>query len=68
MAFWKPGSERPASALDRDSGSDAWATYAPAAERTRLPVYAHRTSILYMVERYPVVVVVGQTGDRKSVV
>lgn len=36
------------------------------AQRQRLPIYKHRNKILWCVERYPVVIIVGQTGSGKS--
>lgn len=35
-------------------------------QRTRLPIYKHREKLLYCVEKYGVVIVVGQTGCGKS--
>ena len=36
------------------------------AQRRSLPIHRHRRQILYAVERYPVVVIVGETGSGKS--
>lgn len=61
MAFWKPGAERPASALDRDASAPVWVPSA-----TPLPVHAARSRILYALEQYAVVVLVGETGSGKT--
>ncbi|UZJ54592.1 hypothetical protein CBS101457_003912 [Exobasidium rhododendri] len=73
-AFWKPGTARPGSTLDRASENEAIITTSAVKEtgggiqgqRSRLPIAEQRTKILYMVQRYPVVVVVGQTGCGKT--
>jgi ATP-dependent RNA helicase DDX35 len=36
------------------------------AQRQRLPIYKHREKLLWCVERYKVMIVVGQTGCGKS--
>lgn len=36
------------------------------AQRQRLPIYKHRQKLLWCVENYQVVIVVGQTGSGKS--
>lgn len=36
------------------------------AQRQRLPIYKHRDKLLWCVEKYQVVIVVGQTGSGKS--
>lgn len=73
MAFWKPGAERPASALDRASvreqelGIDVpQPSFVDAELRERLPVYRHRRELLYLLEHHGVVVVVGHTGSGKT--
>ena len=35
-------------------------------QRRRLPIYAHRTELLYLVESHATVVVVGETGSGKT--
>ena len=62
MAFWKPGAERPASALDRDASAPVWLPSA-----APLPVQAARSRILYALEQYAVVVLVGETSGEKIV-
>ena len=73
MAFWKPGAERPASALDRASVREqdlgielAEPAFVDAGLRERLPVYRHRAELLYLLERHGVVIVVGHTGCGKT--
>ncbi|KAK0532280.1 hypothetical protein OC834_002666 [Tilletia horrida] len=90
--FWKPGSARPGSVLDRagedelDTGSLAAAAGAARdrgqgdeheqrnslltggiqAQRDRLPIARQRDELLYMIERFPVLIVIGQTGCGKT--
>lgn len=44
------------------------ATFIPALHKpsTLLPIAKHRESLLYLVETYPVTIVVGQTGSGKT--
>ena len=35
-------------------------------QRQRLPIFKHREELLYTVEKYPVVIVIGQTGCGKT--
>jgi ATP-dependent RNA helicase DDX35 len=35
-------------------------------QRRRLPIYAHRTELLYLVEKHATTVVVGETGSGKT--
>jgi ATP-dependent RNA helicase DDX35 len=73
-AFWKPGTARPGSTLDRLSESEGVITTAKPKEavggiqgqRERLPIAKQRTKLLYMVQKHPVVIVVGQTGCGKT--
>ncbi|KAI5449470.1 hypothetical protein NCC49_004691 [Naganishia albida] len=82
LQFWKPGTAGPGSSLDRESeaegglllsipiAADPQSRYAAppslTSQRTRLPIYKHRDKLLYCVEKYGVVIVVGQTGCGKS--
>ncbi|KAK4689933.1 ATP-dependent RNA helicase DDX35, partial [Tremellales sp. Uapishka_1] len=75
MQFWKPGAAAPGSSLDRDteaegsllpSSSTRNAHLSLDAQRQRLPIYKHREKLLWCVEKYNVVIVVGQTGCGKS--
>lgn len=91
MAFWRPGAARPADVAiaaapdatpDEDAATASAASSPPpctAHHRRALPVFAHRLELLYAVERFGVVVVVGEPGcgtstqlpqylERKSVV
>lgn len=62
------GATDAASDLDRgdDGALDAVALVGSGVERTRLPVHRYRQALLALVERYPVVVVVGHTGCGKT--
>ncbi|GAB1517226.1 hypothetical protein RhiTH_000270 [Rhizoctonia solani] len=74
MQFWKPGTTAPGSTLDRATqAEDNIIHSAPAssnlgiqAQRERLPIFKHREKILYAVEKYGVVIIVGQTGCGKT--
>ncbi|KAL1411224.1 hypothetical protein Q8F55_002175 [Vanrija albida] len=74
LQFWKPGAVAPGSSLDRETenegtivaSSSKLANLSLEAQRARLPIYKHRTKLLWCVERYQVVIVVGQTGSGKS--
>ncbi|ORY22759.1 pre-mRNA splicing factor [Naematelia encephala] len=72
--FWKPGAAAPGSSLDRETEAEGSllpstsrnAHLSLEAQRQRLPIYKHREKLLYCVEKYRVVIVVGQTGSGKS--
>lgn len=73
--FWKPGAAAPGSSLDRETESEGSllpsinpqvAHLSLDAQRQRLPIYKHRQKLLWCVEKYKVVIVVGQTGCGKS--
>ncbi|OWZ35392.1 ATP-dependent RNA helicase DDX35 [Cryptococcus neoformans AD2-60a] len=75
LQFWKPGTAAPGSSLDRESEKDGSllpvntsqnAHLSLDAQRQRLPIYKHREKLLWCVEKYSVVIVVGQTGSGKS--
>ncbi|THH27631.1 hypothetical protein EUX98_g6554 [Antrodiella citrinella] len=74
MQFWKPGTVAPGSSLDRVNETDgSVVSSAPLSSlvsvqsaRERLPIYRHREKLLYCVEKYGVVIVVGQTGCGKT--
>ncbi|XP_043946393.1 probable ATP-dependent RNA helicase DHX35 [Protopterus annectens] len=77
MKFWKPGTEGPGTAIseERQSAAEASGTaviYNPHTslsieqQRQRLPIFKHRNHILYLVENYQTVVIVGETGCGKS--
>jgi ATP-dependent RNA helicase DDX35 len=71
--FWKPGSARPprqqsSSIVDRqDSTSENVDLYqhssmSIAQHRRRLPIAAYRTQMLYLLEKYRTLIIIGQTG------
>ena len=73
--MWKPGTARPNEpTVDREvvRESDGAIVHNPnaqlslAQQRRRLPIYDERRNLLYMVESYPSVVVVGHTGCGKT--
>ncbi|KAG9332603.1 hypothetical protein JZ751_014701 [Albula glossodonta] len=75
MKFWKPGSEGPGLSEERElttetTGSpviyNPYASLSIEKQRQKLPVFKHRNHILYLVESYQTVVIVGETGCGKS--
>ena len=76
-SFLRPGDRRPAAFgvsfdVDRDERGAAPPVYnrnerlAVAEQRRRLPIYVHRTELLYLVEAHATTVVVGETGSGKT--
>ncbi len=72
--FWKPGSARPprqqsSSIVDRhDSTSENVDLYqhssmSIAQHRRHLPIASYRTHILYLLEKYRTLIIIGQTGQ-----
>ncbi|KAK1156158.1 putative ATP-dependent RNA helicase DHX35 [Acipenser oxyrinchus oxyrinchus] len=76
MKFWKPGTEGPGLSLNEEREATAEVggsiIYNPHAslsiekQRQKLPVFKHRNYILYLLENYQTVVIVGETGCGKS--
>ncbi|KAG1942066.1 RNA helicase family protein [Pimephales promelas] len=75
MKFWKPGSEAPGVCEERDLSTETTGSpiiFNPHTalsiekQRQRLPVFKHRNNILYVVESFQTVVIVGETGSGKS--
>ncbi|XP_006816912.1 putative ATP-dependent RNA helicase DHX35 [Saccoglossus kowalevskii] len=75
--FWKPGTDAPGTGLHEErerisEGSGEVVVYNPHVsisieqQRQRLPIFKHRNHILYLVEKYETVVIVGETGCGKS--
>ena len=75
--FWKPDSEKPGGGITTErpvNGNDTTDTaiYNPNSslsmnlQRQRLPIFMHRTNILYLLEKYETVIIVGETGCGKS--
>lgn len=70
MAFWHPGTERPAQPIDPDG--DATPVYNPLSgfsidvQRRRLPIFEHRQALLYAVTQNGVTIVVADVGAGKS--
>ena len=69
--FWKPKSStifKEESSRDTESGAATFNfSNAPLAQqRLLLPIYKHKRQILYSVEHFGVVVIVGETGTGKS--
>ncbi|KAJ3794088.1 Asp-Glu-Ala-His box polypeptide 35 [Lentinula aff. detonsa] len=74
LKFWKPGTAGPGSSLDRDTQTEenvvqcapAYSSLSIQSQRERLPIYKHREKLLYCIEKYGVMIVVGQTGCGKT--
>ncbi|XP_040186377.1 probable ATP-dependent RNA helicase DHX35 [Rana temporaria] len=75
IRFWKPGTEGPGANLSEERQSNAEVTsvvYNPHAslsieqQRQKLPVFKLRNHILYLLENYQTVVIIGETGCGKS--
>ena len=73
--FWKPGTSRPAElpSVDREPHREgasvvynANASLSLAQQRRRLPIFDERRALLWMVEQYATLVVVGHTGCGKT--
>ncbi|KAL5021560.1 hypothetical protein ScPMuIL_000715, partial [Solemya velum] len=74
--FWKPGTEGPSVRVREERVTNEQESEVAVynsntslsidQQRQRLPVFAHRTRILYLVETYQTLVVVGETGCGKS--
>ncbi len=75
--FWKPGTEAPGAHLHLErtqGGGDSETSVifnsnkslSIEQQRQRLPVFKHRNHILYLVENYQTVIIVGETGCGKS--
>lgn len=74
LQFWKPGTAGPGSSLDRANETEenvvqsapTSGVYSVQSARERLPIYKHRSKLLYCVETFGVTIVVGQTGCGKT--
>ena len=77
MKFWKPGTDAPGSHIEEERKDVAdtavsAVVYNPNAslsierQRQSLPVFCYRNHILYLVENYRTIVIVGKTGCGKS--
>ncbi|XP_048819449.1 probable ATP-dependent RNA helicase DHX35 isoform X4 [Lagopus muta] len=77
VKFWKPGTEGPGVSVSEERQSPAESSgvtviYNPYAslsieqQRQKLPVFKLRNHILYLVESYQTLVIVGETGCGKS--
>ncbi|KAM8774926.1 putative ATP-dependent RNA helicase DHX35 [Rhynchonycteris naso] len=77
VKFWRPGTEGPGVSISEErssvaENSAATIVYNPYAalsieqQRQKLPVFKLRNHILYLIENYQTVVIVGETGCGKS--
>ena len=73
MKFWRPGKSGPEETVMLDSGSgDKITNFNPNGnmsldqQRRKLPIFQYRNHILWLIENYKTVVLVGETGCGKS--
>uniref|UniRef100_A0A6Q2YUB5 RNA helicase n=1 Tax=Esox lucius TaxID=8010 RepID=A0A6Q2YUB5_ESOLU len=75
MKFWKPGSEAPGISEEREVTTETtlspiifnpYTALSIEKQRQKLPVFKHRNNILYLVENYQTVIIVGETGCGKT--
>uniref|UniRef100_A0A2K5RCA2 DEAH-box helicase 35 n=1 Tax=Cebus imitator TaxID=2715852 RepID=A0A2K5RCA2_CEBIM len=77
VKFWRPGTEGPGVSISEErqslaENSGTTVVYNPYAslsieqQRQKLPVFKLRNHILYLIENYQTVVIVGETGCGKS--
>ncbi|KAH0619085.1 hypothetical protein JD844_018733 [Phrynosoma platyrhinos] len=77
MKFWKPGTDGPGANLSEERQSPAesasvsviynpYVSLSIEQQRQKLPVFKLRNHILYLVENYQTLVIVGETGCGKS--
>ncbi|XP_041375611.1 probable ATP-dependent RNA helicase DHX35 isoform X2 [Gigantopelta aegis] len=75
--FWKPGTVAPGVGLEEErksltEESSQAVQYNPHRslsvdqQRQKLPIFQHRTNILYLVEKFQTVIIIGETGCGKS--
>lgn len=75
--FWKPGTEGPGLGISEERISSAeasgtavihnrYASLSIEQQRQKLPIFKHRNHVLYLVENYQTLVIVGETGCGKS--
>lgn len=69
-SFWKPGTSAPGGAERGDESTqivDRKLAHLPLdGQRKALPIYRHRNSVLFALEKHRTVVVVGETGCGKT--
>jgi len=77
VKFWKPGTDTPGSHIEEERQNvvetaslpvlyNPNASFSIERQRQSLPVFRYRNHILYLVENYRTVVIVGETGCGKS--
>ncbi|XP_067943548.1 probable ATP-dependent RNA helicase DHX35 isoform X2 [Watersipora subatra] len=72
--FWKPGTSAPGEDIkeERIGNEIITSSYNPhmslsiRQQREQLPIFKHRTHVLYCVEHYQTTIIVGETGSGKS--
>lgn len=68
--FWKPGTSAPGGVERGDDSAhvvDGKLAHLPLnAQRKALPIYRHRNSVLFALEKHRTVVIVGETGCGKT--
>ncbi|CAK8685220.1 putative ATP-dependent RNA helicase DHX35 [Clavelina lepadiformis] len=65
--FWKPGENVPVEEEIRDSGEFVhYSVLSLQRQQQKLPIYQYKTHILYLLEKYQTLIIVGETGSGKS--
>lgn len=68
--FWKPGTSGPGGVERGDDSTqlvDRKLSHLPLDKQRRtLPIYRHRNSVLFALQKYRTVVIVGETGSGKT--
>ncbi|XP_008317580.1 probable ATP-dependent RNA helicase DHX35 [Cynoglossus semilaevis] len=75
MKFWKPGAEAPGISEERELNTETTGspiifnphtTLSIEKQRQKLPVFKHRNNILFLLESFQTVIIVGETGCGKT--
>jgi len=67
VRFWKPGDQVPVEQEVKERGEVAhYAVLSIEKQKEKLPIYQYKKHILYLVETYRTVIIVGETGSGKS--
>ncbi|KAI8913247.1 putative ATP-dependent RNA helicase DHX35-like protein [Gorgonomyces haynaldii] len=72
LMFWKPGTVQPGSLIDRDTSDGFYLSFNQnphlkiEEQQRQLPIYKNKRELLYLVEKYPVTLVMGPSGSGKT--
>ncbi|SPO27150.1 related to PRP43 - spliceosomal RNA helicase (DEAH-box family) [Ustilago trichophora] len=65
-AFWKPGTSRPGSSLDRSSETEFPLITPSSSTTSTLPIYSQRLQILHALETHQVLIIIAEPGSGKT--